>query len=153
MQLALREACDLDEPFLFRLFCSVQEPDFAFLGEAERRAILKMQYAASQRSVCTNWPEARQMIVTTEGQPIGRLSTVCRSDELHLVEIALLSEHRNQGIGSFLMEMLVREARDNHALRIRLNAYRLSRAVRFYLRLGFVLVNDDGAYLLMEKIV
>lgn len=153
MQLDLREACDQDEPFLFRLFCSVREPDFSFLSEAEGRSILKMQYAAQQRSYCENWPRAQHLVVTKEGQPIGKLSTVCRSDELHLVEIALLSEHRNQGIGSFLMEMLVREARDNHALRIRLNAYRLSRAVQFYLRLGFVLVNDDGAYLLMEKIV
>jgi hypothetical protein len=51
------------------------------------------------------------------------------------------------------MEMLVKEAKDNHAQRIRLNAYRSSRVVQFYHRSGFAIVNDDGVYLLMEKTV
>lgn len=153
MQVELRTACDQDEPFLFRLFCSIREPDFSFLSEAERRAILKIQYAAAQRSVCMNWPHAQHMIVTKDDRPVGRFSTARSGNELHLIEIALLPEHQNQGIGRFLMEMLVKEAKDNHAQRIRLNAYRSSRVVQFYQRSGFAIVNDDGMYLLMEKFI
>jgi len=151
MHVALRAACDRDEPFFFRLFCSILEPDFAFLGDRERDAILNMQYRAWQRSICANWPHARHMIVTEDGEAIGRLSIARSKKELHLIEIALLPERQNRGIGSFLMKQLVKEAGDCQGPRIRLYVFRSSRAVRFYQRMGFVPVSDDGVYLLMEK--
>ncbi|HNX09658.1 MAG TPA: GNAT family N-acetyltransferase [Methanothrix sp.] len=153
MQVALRAACDQDEPFFFRLFCSIREPDFAFLGDRERDAILNMQYSARQRGLCANWPHARHMIVTEDGESIGRLSIARNGNVLHLIEIALLPERQNRGIGSFLMKQLVKEAGDCQGHQIKLYVFRSSRAVRFYQRMGFVPVSDDGVYLLMEKIV
>lgn len=153
MQVALIPACDRDGPFLFRLFCSIREPDFAFLGDIERDAILNMQYSAWQRSVCASWPHARHMIVTEDGQPIGRFSIARNGNVLHLIEIALLPERQNRGIGSFLMMQLENEAGDDMGAEIRLYVFRSSRAVRFYQRRGFVPVSDDGIYLLMEKTV
>jgi len=152
MQIALRAACDQDEPFFFRLFCSIRELEFAFLGDKERPAILNMQYSALKRSICANWPHARHMIVTEDGESIGRLSIARNGNVLHLIEIALLPERQNRGIGSFLMKQLVKEAGDCQGPQIRLYVFRSSRAVRFYQRMGFVPVSDDGVYLLMEKI-
>lgn len=151
MLVALRAACDQDEPFFFRLFCSIREPDFAFLGDIERDVILKMQYRAWQRSICAQWPHARHMTVTEDGESIGRLSIARNGNVLHLIEIALLPERQNRGIGSFLMRQLENEAGDDTGAGIRLYVFRSSRAVRFYQRMGFVPVNDDGAYILMEK--
>lgn len=150
-RLALRAAKREDDLFLFRLFCSVREPDFAFLGKMERKKLLELQFAAQQRHYQANMPEAEHLIVLRDGGPIGRMTFIRRNDELHLAEIALLPEHRNHGIGSILMEKMIKaEAEQRHA--IRLHVYTQSAAVRFYERLGFVTVKDDGAYLFMEKL-
>lgn len=149
-QLALRAACQEDESFLFNLFCSIREPDFAFLGESERKKIMELQFAAQQRHYQANMPEAEHLIIIQDDGPIGKMILLRRNDEIHLAEIALLPEHRNQGIGSVLMEKLIKaEAEQGHA--IRLHVYKQSAAVRLYERLGFAIAKDDGAYLLMEK--
>jgi ribosomal protein S18 acetylase RimI-like enzyme len=98
-----------------------------------------------------NMPEAEHLIVIRDGRSIGRMILHRRNDELILAEIALLPEHRNHGIGSILMEKLIKaEAEQRHS--IRLHVYKQSAAVRFYERLGFSIAKDDGAYLLMEKL-
>jgi ribosomal protein S18 acetylase RimI-like enzyme len=149
-KLALRVACQEDESFLFNLFCSIREPDFAFLGELERKKIMEFQFAAQQRHYQANMPEAEHLIVLQDGRPIGRMTLVRRKNELHLAEIALLPEYRNQGIGSVLMEKLIKaEAEQGHE--IKLQVYKQSAAVHLYERLGFAIAKDDGAYLLMEK--
>jgi GNAT superfamily N-acetyltransferase len=150
-RLTLRPACREDDPFLFHLYCSVREPDFAFLGESERKKMLVMQFAAQQRHYMENMPEAEHLIILQDGGPIGRLTTVQRHRELHLAEIALLPQYRNHGIGSILMERLA-EAGAGKGQKIRLHVYKHSPAVCFYQQLGFVTVDDDGVYLTMEKL-
>ncbi len=150
-RLALRPACREDDPFLFHLFCSIRESDFAFLGKLERKNLLKLQFAAQQRHYQANMPEAEHLIILQDSEPIGRITLFRRNGELHLAEIALLPEHRNQEIGSILMEKLIKaEAEQRHS--IRLHVYKQSAAVRFYERLGFVTAKDDGAYLFLEKL-
>jgi ribosomal protein S18 acetylase RimI-like enzyme len=149
-RLALRVACQEDDSFLFYLFCSIREPDFAFLGELERNKLMKLQFAAQQRHYQANMPKAEHLVVLQDGDPIGRMILLRRNDELHLAEIALLPECRNHGIGSRLMEKLIKaEAEQGHAISLRV--YKQNAAVCFYERLGFAIAKDDGAYLLMEK--
>ena len=69
--------------------------------------------------------------------------------EVRLVDIALLPEHRNAGIGTALIQSLIDEAsRAGKALR--LQVLRASPGVRLYERLGFVPVRADAVYLQME---
>jgi len=150
-RLTLRPACREDEPFLFHLYCSVREPDFAFLGESERKKMLVMQFAAQQRHYQVDMPEAEHLIILRDEGPIGRLTTVQRHKELHLAEIALLPQYRNHGIGSILMERLA-GVEAGKGQKIRLHVYKHSPAVCFYQRFGFVTVYDDGVYLTMEKL-
>jgi GNAT superfamily N-acetyltransferase len=150
-RLALRAACLGDESFLFDLFCSIREPDFAFLGESERKKLLELQFAAHQRHYQVNMPEAEHLLILKDDGPIGRMTLVRCNGGVHLAEIALMPDHRNRGIGSILMEKLIKaEAEHGHV--IRLHVYKQSAAVRFYQRLGFVTARDNCAYLLMEKL-
>jgi len=149
-KLALRAAYQGDDPFLFSLFCSIREPDFAFLGELERKKLLELQFAAQQRHYQANMPEAEHLIVIQDGGPIGRMILHRRNDELILAEIALLPEHRNHGIGSILIKELIKDEAEQGRT-IRLHVYKQSVAVSLYGRLGFAIAKDDGAYLLMEK--
>jgi predicted GNAT family N-acyltransferase len=59
----------------------------------------------------------------------------------HIGRMAVLESWRGQGVGSALLEALMRIARNRGIRRVRLNAQ--SRAVAFYLRHGFVAEGED----------
>lgn len=149
-RLAVRAAEEGDRLFLFRLYCSIREHDFIFLRDEERAAILKMQFAAQNRHYEMEMPEVQSLIIILDGQPAGRLCIEQRPCELHLAEISLLPEHRNQGIGSILMEDLC-AAGAGLNLPVRLYVGKHSLAVGFYLKRGFLPIDDDAVHLLMER--
>lgn len=75
---------------------------------------------------------------------------VIRSETaIHLADIALLPQYRNQGIGRFLIQKLLAEA--TQALKpVRLQVRQSNRALRLYQRLGFSKVSEQGIHFLME---
>jgi ribosomal protein S18 acetylase RimI-like enzyme len=68
---------------------------------------------------------------------------------LHLIDIAVLGEHRNQGIGAALIRELQGEC-EMQGLTLRLQVLRGNPAIRLYQRLGFVQSGADPMYLQME---
>lgn len=82
-------------------------------------------------------------------RPIGRLYVDRRADEIRVVDIALLPEHRRQGIGSALLENILAEAAAAHKP-VRIHVEKFNPALRLYQRLGFHQVRDTGVYFLME---
>ena len=61
----------------------------------------------------------------------------------------MLPDYRNGGIGAVLVQQLLDEGRERQ-LPVRLHVFKYGDAVRFYERLGFKLIEDDGSYLKME---
>ena len=82
--------------------------------------------------------------------PIGRLYLDRRKDEIWVVDIALLPEHRGRGIGDALMRQVIAEA-DEKALPVRIHVEHVNPAQRWYERLGFRRTGDTGVYYLMER--
>ena len=82
-------------------------------------------------------------------RPIGRLYIERRTDEMLGIDIALLPEYRQSGIGTaILRDLLAEAARDGKPFRIHVQKF--NRAQRLYERLGFTTLDDDGVYLFME---
>jgi ribosomal protein S18 acetylase RimI-like enzyme len=79
------------------------------------------------------------------GEPIGRLFTNDDESALLLVDISLLAEHRNKGIGQHLMRGLLSQARSTNKP-VRLRVRKLNRARTLYERLGFRVTGDNGIY-------
>jgi len=78
------------------------------------------------------------LIVVARGLSCGYLQTMLRADAIHLVNIALLADAREQGIGSQLIARLKQVAR-NQGADITLAVFRTNaRAAAFYTRLGFI---------------
>ena len=69
--------------------------------------------------------------------------------EIRLVDIALLSQHRNVGIGSALLKDLLSEAQST-GKPVRLHVETSNRAMRLYERLGFTVLEERGIYQFME---
>ena len=68
---------------------------------------------------------------------------------LRIMDVALLPEHRNRGVGTALLRNLQAEgaAAGKH---VSIHVERFNPALRLYERLGFRPVADRGVYLLLE---
>jgi ribosomal protein S18 acetylase RimI-like enzyme len=68
---------------------------------------------------------------------------------ISLVDIALLPKYRNGGIGTGLIQALLKEAA-TAGKAVRLSVFAASPAIRLYERLGFSRVGGDAVYLEMK---
>jgi len=115
-------------------------------GEVE--AFLRMQFRAQDTYYREQFPDASYDLVVADGVPMGRLYLDRRADEVRILDIALLPEHRGKGIGSRLMTTILNEAKES-GLPVRIHVERSNPAMRLYRRLGFSKVEDQGVYWLM----
>jgi ribosomal protein S18 acetylase RimI-like enzyme len=72
-------------------------------------------------------------------------------DEYRLVDLALLSKYRGQGIGTKLLQELISKAAAE-GLPVRFHVELNNRARHLYERLGFKPMRENGPYLLMERV-
>ena len=99
-----------------------------------------MQYQAQRRSYLMQFPAADYRVVQRSAVDVGRLIVDRTSDVVRLVDISLLPEHRNAGLGAGLIQDLQAEAA-RAGKPVMLHVGGLNRALRLYERLGFV---EDG---------
>jgi ribosomal protein S18 acetylase RimI-like enzyme len=152
MKTMLRPAGADDQDFLFKLYASTRLHEIAAFGwpAAQQEAFLRMQFMAQQRGYESNYPQAEHQIVEMSETPVGRLMVYREKDSVRLVDIALLAEHRGQGIGAELIGALIEQcARDGATLR--LQVLQTNPALRLYERLGFTRTGEDAMYIEMER--
>lgn len=152
MKIELRPVAADDEAFLFDLYRDTRAEEMTAWGlpPAQMEAILRLQYNARQQSYDFQYRGADHRVIVVDNRPVGRLLVFRTAEEFRLVDIALLGEFRGAGIGTRLIEDLIDEA-VKAGKPVRLHVEKLNRAARLYERLGFVMVADKGAYLLMER--
>ncbi|HEY6768253.1 MAG TPA: GNAT family N-acetyltransferase [Candidatus Sulfotelmatobacter sp.] len=139
-----------DEPFLYRTFASTRSDEMALTGwTAEQQdKFLRMQYEAQRRSYATQMPEAEYWVIRRGETAVGRLILDRTLEELHVVDIAIITEFRGLGIGSALMGAILREATETGKA-VGLHVERFNPALQWYERLGFAVVNAGPIYLEM----
>jgi len=151
MRVTLRPAHPDDEDFLYELYCSTRAHDIGVAGlmPAKQAAILEMQFNGQRQQYEMDFPEADHDIILLEGRPIGRVMVQRTAEQNIGVDIALLPEHRNSGIGGTLINQLLDEAR-NAGKPFRIHVERLNPAVRLYERLGFRTIGETPTHFLLE---
>jgi ribosomal protein S18 acetylase RimI-like enzyme len=152
MTITLRPIQDADRDFLQRLYASTRAEELAATGWSAARqvAFLEMQFEAQTRAYRENYPDQDYRVIERGGEPIGRLYLNRGPRELRIVDIALLPEHRNAGIGTRLLRDVLAEA-DAAQIPTTIHVEKPNRALRLYTRLGFTPVQDVGAYWLLER--
>lgn len=141
--LGLRPATADDTSFLMSLFASTRSDELALLASDQnlRESFIAMQFEAQRRS----FPPADHQIILWQERPIGR-TLINRSDEaFHLVDISLLPEARNAGIGSHLISELLQEAKEA-GKPVTLHVVISNPAKRLYERLGFKEIEDNSSF-------
>lgn len=149
---ALRPAGPEDADFLFKVYAGTREHEIAAWGWAPEQAepFLRMQFNAQQQAYEMSYEGATSDVILLDGEPAGRIIVRRSPNELLGVDIALLPEFRNAGIGSHLIGQLQQEA-ERAAIPF---VFQVSRtnpgAIRLYEKLGFVSVGENELTLTME---
>ena len=147
LDLVLRDRKPEDESFLLEVYASTRSEELEGLGwdDDQKLAFIRMQFLARERC----YPRVDDRIILLAGRPVGRMMVDRTDTALLLRDIALLTEHRNTGIGSRLIQDLMKEA-TLVGKPIELHVVASSPAVRLYERLGFRKSGADAAYLEMK---
>ena len=139
-----------DDEFLFRLFASTRTDVIAAnADEAVKARFLRSQFCAQQADFQTRFSEAEFLIVLLGYTPVGRLYLLRGPVEVRLIDIALLPEYRDQGIGTRLLTDILHEANEVRKP-VRLHVKKQNRALTWYQRLGFVEIGEVATHFLME---
>lgn len=118
--------------------------------DAQKDAFLRAQFDAQDAWWHENYAEASFDVIVVDGEPAGRLYVHRGTSEIRIVDIALLPEHRGDGVGTRLLEDLLAEG-DASGKSVTIHVERMNPALRLYERLGFALAEDKGVYLFLER--
>ncbi len=145
----VRPATEDDDSFFLDLFASTR-PEFSLLNlpKSQLQALLSMQLKGQRQQYDDCYPHAESNIVLHDEQRIGRMLVDRAAGEITLIDIALLPEYRNAGIGSKLLQELLAEAVATKKV-VRLHVWKSNPAFHLYERLGFSIVGDQSSYLEM----
>ena len=148
----LRPIRDEDLPFLLRVYAATREEELAPVPwtRAEKDAFLASQFALQHQYYQQHYTDAAFQLILAGGEPVGRLYLARWEDEHRIVDIAVVPEHRNRGIGSSLLADVLAEA-DAAGKPVSIHVELQNPARRLYDRLGFRPVEERGVYVLMRR--
>ena len=152
LTIALRPASEEDEPFLYRVYASTREEELSGVpwDDRQKEEFLRFQYRAQNTHYKQHYTGAAFDVILVDGRPAGRLYVARWPDQVRIMDIALLTEYRRQGIGAQLLEGLIREA-DGNGLPLSIHVEIDNPALHLYDRLGFRVLKENGPYYLMER--
>lgn len=139
---ALRPVAEADEGLLLRVYASTRAAELALTDwdETSRDSFVRMQFDAQTTHYWQHWPTSEHSVIeaASKGQTcaVGRLWVDRRVEEIHVLDIAVLPEWCNRGIGGICLARLMNEASQaNKTLTIHVEQGNQAR--RLYDRLGF----------------
>jgi ribosomal protein S18 acetylase RimI-like enzyme len=148
---SLRPAGPGDEDFLRRVYASTRAEELEVTGwdDAMKEAFIAHQFQAQRDHYLANYEGATYDVILVGGEPAGRLYVARWPEEIRLMDITLLPEHRGRGIGEGLVRALLDEGRAA-SLPVTIHVEQQNPAMTLYRRLGFEPVEERGVYVLMR---
>ncbi len=148
----LRPVMPEDEEFLLLLYAGTRarELDQAEWAEGQRYQFVRWQFEMQRREYQTRFPDAEYSLIVVDEKPAGRMWIGEDEQQIRLLDIAILPGFQNRGLGTLLLRHLIERA-SLAGKPLRHMVFVLNDdAHRFYERLGFVIIEDLGAYKHME---
>ena len=143
-ELSIRKACATDSEFVFatkkKAFREYVEQVSGW-DESHQRELHNARFASHDFR-----------IIGFRATDVGFFATSDTSDMLKIRQLFILPEYQGRGIGSACMTRIANNA-NLEQKPVMLRVLKINtRAIAFYKRLGFVVVNDDPSHLQMEKL-
>ena len=150
-QIVLRPLADGEENLWRGIFYDSVRENFAplGLGETDLNNLLESQFQAQAEDYRRNYPLAVNEVILYENVPAGRLISSTEDGDIHVLDIIIIGEYRNRGIGGKIFKNLFEQSRRT-AMPVRIYVEKINRAVNFYEKLGFQKVEDVISHFKME---
>jgi len=147
----LRLSTENDVSFMRQVYASTRVKELAQMDWNQQQIddFVEMQFRAQSMHYKQHFPDTEYSVLTHDDEPVGRLLLDCSDSFLHIIDIALLCEHRNKGIGSYWLKRLTDTA-EKQKKAIRIHVERFNPALNLYQRIGFNILEEGEVYHLME---
>jgi ribosomal protein S18 acetylase RimI-like enzyme len=148
--LQLHAAGEDDRDFLLQLYATTRWDELGPTGwsDAAKLDFLRQQFRCQDLHYRKAFPNAAFDVVSI-AEPVGRLYLNRGSRDYHVIDVSLLPQWRNRGIGSQLLQQVQAQARA-HDCRVSLYVDLHSPARKLYERLGFSAVEPGDIRVRME---
>src|SRR3982750_615906 len=112
MSITLRTVTVEDEAFLLNLYGWSRAAELAMTPwtPEQREAFVRMQFAAQDSFYRKEYPDAEFNVILRDGEPVGRLYVRRETDLIRIMDIIVLPDFRNLGVGGELINNLLDEA-------------------------------------------
>jgi N-acetylglutamate synthase-like GNAT family acetyltransferase len=150
-EISLRDTSPEDEEFLLQVYYSTRadEMDLVPWTDEQKAGFVRMQFNAQHAHYHQSFPAADYKIVLRHEEPVGRLYVHRDAVSLQILDVTIVPAHRNEGIGSGLIQQLVAEAtRESKVVRIHVESFNPSQSL--FQRLGFSMIEENGFNHLLE---
>lgn len=151
-RLTLRKVQPDDDSFLLEVYASTRADELAQVdwSDEQKHQFISWQFGLQRREYDARFPDAEYNVILVDGAPAGRIWVGRKEDEIRLLDIALLPQFQNLGVGTLLVQRLI-DIAAREGLPLRHMVFVLNNNARpFYERLGFVVTEELGAYNHME---
>lgn len=148
----LRPVEEKDDSFIETVYGSTREDELNLTNwtEQQKKAFVSMQSMAQLAEYKRNYPGAAWQIILYKKQAAGRFYTWENDNEIRLIDITLLPLFRGKGIGTFLLQELIKKS-NNVQKKISLHVEPRNRALQLYRRSGFIHIKNNGRHYYMER--
>lgn len=146
-----RKQTPIEEELLLKLYLSTRMDEFALLGWTENQLeqFLHSQYEAQTHMYRQLYPQAQYDLIYVGEDCIGRFITNKLEQHIHIIDISLFPKYRRKGYATELLRALQREAKEKQ-ISITLSVLQGNPAINLYLRLGFVVTEQNSPYIRMK---
>ncbi len=153
-KISLRTAAPEDRALLRDIYGSTRTAELARTdwGAEQKAAFITQQFEAQDEYYLKVYPDSDYCLILHNDIPAGRLYVERHliKGTIRIIDIALLPDFRNKGIGRVLLQQLQEEAAATGKT-LTIHVEQFNQAMRLYERLGFQKIKEThGVYYLME---
>ena len=140
-----------DTDFLYTVYAKTRTEELAVVDwtESQKDAFLRAQFNAQHQAYQETYRGGDFLVILMNDRPIGRLYLARWEQEIRIIDIALLPEYRNAGIGSAILNNILAEG-TRGGRRVSIHVEMFNPALSLYERLGFRKRGEHGVYSFME---
>ena len=109
--ITLREATPDDEPFLLEVYASTRaiEMELVPWTDEQKKAFVEMQFRAQDSYYREQFPNAEYKLMLLDEERVGRIIMFRDKSEIRILDITVLPQYRNAGIGTSLIRKEMNE--------------------------------------------
>lgn len=151
MTITLRNAVSDDDPFLLHVFACTRAAELAQVPwtDEQRVAFLQMQFNAQHSYYHEQYPNGDYKVILRDDEPVGRIYINREPGLIKILDVTVLPEFRNSGVGSELIRGILHEAAESYR-NVQIYVETFNPSLELFKKMGFSISQEEGINYLLE---